>query len=152
MCIHRLDRKTSGNRSSERFELEKLTWMEKIIWTFLSRKLKLKKLLKYLKSKQLSARKFDCGECFKIFFGLREINWKIARKGTAPPFGRSRENTIFFAKPRPNSLKYFRENWKPHQKFREYFFTSRLIYYTLVSHTLVPIKFIGHCIKPNWRP
>lgn len=32
---------------------------------------------------------------FQDFFGLREINWKIARKGTAPPFGRSRENTTF---------------------------------------------------------
>lgn len=49
--------------SDRKKHLSKVTWMEKLILTFLSRKLKLKKLLKYLKVKKVPARNFECGEC-----------------------------------------------------------------------------------------
>lgn len=51
--------------------------MEKLILTFLSRKLKLKKLLKYLKVKKVPTRNFECGKCLKL---LNYFNWKITPK------------------------------------------------------------------------
>lgn len=66
----------------------KVTWMEKLILTFLSRKLKLKRLLKYLKVRKVPARNFYCGECSKRF------NWEIARK--APRWGEEKPQEHLF--------------------------------------------------------
>lgn len=106
MCIHLLDGKTVENKR-KLARLRKLTWMERIIWKFLSRKLKLKTLLKYLKSKKVSARNFDCGECCKNFC-LRELIEKSRGKAHCRRLVGLEETR--FEKPRPNSLKYFR--WK----------------------------------------
>lgn len=75
--------------------------MEKLILTFLSRKLKLKKLLKYLKVRKVPARNFYCGECSNCQNILIEKSRGKRRVGAK----KSRKN-IFS---RQSSLKYFRE-------------------------------------------
>lgn len=91
--------------------------MEKLILTFLSRKLKLKKLLKYLKVKKVPTRNFECGKCLKLlkYFNRKitpKVLWRVGKKEGKPQTENEELKNIIFshAKSRQNSLKCFHEN------------------------------------------
>lgn len=151
MCIHRLDRKTQWKQIISAVWVRKVDVNGKNNLDIFEPQVKVEKTFKIFEVEAVVSAEIWLRWVFQDF----SVRVKLIEKSRGKVQRRrlvGLVKTQLFAKPRPNSLKYFRKNWKPHQKFREYFFTSRLIYFTLVSHTLVPIKFIGHCIKPNWRP